>query len=513
MRCTFLPLLLVTSSVPTWAQTPQNPAAGDRAAGDLSAGLQAIVDETGAPGVVALALVNGEVRVQGAGGVRRLGAEDKLRVGDAMHLGSCGKAITATLVARLVEAEDLRWDTTLAEALPDLAANVHADYGAATVLELLQHRAGIAERRRPEIMNFGMFAELDSDPQTARRQLLERTLTEPALPIGEGGHDYSNLGYMAAAAICEARTGKSWEELIGQQVFEPVGLGSAAVGSPAGDSVAVGHRSTPEGPQPLDPGPGGELPGAFGPAGLVSCSLEDWGRFAWDALGTGSLGERLLQDATYAALQTPPDGSNYAAGWAHFERTWAGTTHRAIGHSGSDGTWFSTILVLPQAGVVVISASNSGPPSGQQATDRALEAALAQLETMGVAVPNDELAIREQSARFSAAFVDGDAETMVAIYTEDAVIAPPGMGFLSGKQALLDYWSPKPGRRVTRHQASPERIEVHGDIAYDYGHYSGATEVQGQTSNWGGKYLIVWRRGADGVWRMAQDMWNDGAPK
>lgn len=503
MRCVSLSLLAVISNAPVWAQTTEPT--------DLSERLQAIVGETGAPGVVTMALVNGEVRVQGAAGVRRQGGEDKLEVGDAMHLGSCTKAMTATMVARLVEAERIAWDTTVAEALPDLAGKVHADYGTATVLDLLQHRAGIAERRRPEIMGFSVFAELDSDPQAARLQLLEKTLTEPALAIGADGHDYSNLGYLAAAAMCEARVGKSWEELIVEQVFRPAGMTSAAVGSPAGESVAVGHRSSPGGLQTLDPGPGGELPGAFGPAGLASCSLEDWGRFAWDALGAGPAARQLLKDATYAALQTPPEGSSYAAGWAHFERSFGGRSHRALGHNGSDGTWFSIILVLPDAGVVLVSASNSGPPSGQQAAERALDAALAELEGMGLAGDADELAIREQSAEFSAAFVRGDAEAMVAIYTSDAVIAPPGMGFLSGRQALLDYWSPKPGRKVTRHKAVPERIEIHGDLAYDYGLYAGATETQGQTSAWGGKYLIVWRRGTDGTWRMAQDMWNDGA--
>ncbi len=508
MRRSFLSLILLISSAPAWAQTPDA-----LIVADASDGLQAIVEETGAPGVVALALVGGEVRVQGAAGVRRLGSDDPLQIGDAMHLGSCAKAMTATVVARLVEAEVLRWDMTLAEALPDLAAKLHADYGGATVLELLQHRAGIAERRRPEILDFSVFAELDADPRTARLQLLEKTLTVPALPIGAGGHDYSNLGYLAVAAMGEERAGKSWEALLGQQLFEPVGMGSASAGSPAGASVAVGHRSTPEGLQPLDPGPGGELPSAFGPAGLVSCSLEDWGRFAWDALGTGATGGRLLQGATYAALQAPPEGSDYAAGWAHLERSWGGRTHPALGHNGSDGTWFSMIVVLPESGVVAISASNSGPPSGQQAAERALDAALSELEAMGLAGQSDELAIREQSRRFSAAFVQGDAEAMVDIYTEDAVIAPPGMGFLSGRQALLDYWSPKPGHRATQHQAVPERIEIHGDLAYDYGHYTGVTEAQGQTSAWGGKYLIVWRRSPDGVWHMAQDMWNDGAPK
>ena len=53
------------------------------------------------------------------------------------------KAMTATAVARLVESRRLRWDTTLAEALPELEPGMHAQFRRATVRQLLDHRAGL----------------------------------------------------------------------------------------------------------------------------------------------------------------------------------------------------------------------------------------------------------------------------------------------------------------------------------------------------------------------------------
>ena len=50
---------------------------------------------------------------------------------------------------------------------------------------------------------------------------------------------------------------------------------------------------------------------------------------------------------------------------------------------------------------------------------------------------------------------------------------------------------------------------IQDDLAYDYGVYEVAGERDGQP--WGpagGKYVIVWVRGADGAWRMRLDIWN-----
>ncbi len=120
----------------------------------------------------------------------------------------------------------------------------------------------------------------------------------------------------------------------------------------------------------------------------------------------------------------------------------------------------------------------------------------------------DKAAIARQSERFSAAYVANDIETLLSIYTSDAVIAPPERPFLSGS-SLRNYWQQPAGRQVTHHAVRSEQIVVRGDVAYDWGQYEGAAGPIGKPQLFRGKYLIVWERSADGVWQMAQDMWND----
>ncbi|HEX6910873.1 MAG TPA: nuclear transport factor 2 family protein [Longimicrobium sp.] len=116
--------------------------------------------------------------------------------------------------------------------------------------------------------------------------------------------------------------------------------------------------------------------------------------------------------------------------------------------------------------------------------------------------------IQALSRRFSAAYVAGDVETMVGLYTPDAVIFPGNSEMLQGPDAIRRYWTLPAGQRVTRHVATPTEIRIDGDHAYDYGVYEVAGERGGTA--WGptlGKYVIVWRRTPDG-WRMHLDMWN-----
>lgn len=62
---------------------------------------------------------------------------------DVWLIGSDGKPMTATLIAKLVDRGKLSWTTQLSEMLPMLAKDMRAEYRTVTLLELLSHRAGL----------------------------------------------------------------------------------------------------------------------------------------------------------------------------------------------------------------------------------------------------------------------------------------------------------------------------------------------------------------------------------
>jgi len=124
-------------------------------------------------------------------------------------------------------------------------------------------------------------------------------------------------------------------------------------------------------------------------------------------------------------------------------------------------------------------------------------------------IATDIADIEQQARRFSQAYIDNDLDALVAIYAQDGVIGPPGSGFKSGTD-LRSFWERDSSIVVTKHKTIPVEIIVEGNLAYDWGRYEGAAGPVGSPAAFSGKYLIVWRRGEDGIWRMVQDMWNPG---
>lgn len=176
--------------------------------------------QSGAP-ALAVALVTPGQIAKASAGVTRLDAPAPVAENAFYHAGSCGKAMTATLVGMLVENGGLRWDSTLGEIFPELAATADARVRVVTVEQLLQHRGGVAQ-----LGDADSIAELPPFTGTAteqRAQFAAYVLKQPpANPVGEFA--YSNGGYALLGAIIERVTGESYEQAMTERLFTPLGM-------------------------------------------------------------------------------------------------------------------------------------------------------------------------------------------------------------------------------------------------------------------------------------------------
>ena len=71
-----------------------------------------------APGAALMTIQDYRVADKAVYGVRKLGDPTAVTPSDVWNIGSDGKAMTAVIVARLVERGVLSWDETLASLLP-----------------------------------------------------------------------------------------------------------------------------------------------------------------------------------------------------------------------------------------------------------------------------------------------------------------------------------------------------------------------------------------------------------
>src|SRR4051812_33875208 len=82
------------------------------------ADLEAVRQKYHLPAIGSLLIRDGKITSKIAG-VRKVGDSTPATVDDQFHIGSCTKAMTATLLARYVEKGAIRWNETLAELFPE----------------------------------------------------------------------------------------------------------------------------------------------------------------------------------------------------------------------------------------------------------------------------------------------------------------------------------------------------------------------------------------------------------
>jgi CubicO group peptidase (beta-lactamase class C family) len=339
------------------------PAVGDEAA---TQALKPIRQKFNVPAMAVAVVTSDGIKFLGAVGVRKRGTEIPVTPDDLWHLGSDGKAMTSTLIARLVERRQLKWDSTLAEIFPDLAPQMNPEFQKVTLLQLLSHRAGLPA-------NLDLADYLGNDVQSLRLRAVREELAKPPKGAPAGKYLYSNLGYIIAGAVVERITGQSWENAISNEVFNPLQMKSAAfggTGTPGQIDQPWPH--TDDGKPTGKNGPDMDNPPLMGPAGRIHCSIQDWAKFVQDQLRGGRGTPALLKPESYQKLQTPPFGGDYALGWTVVQRSWAGGN--ALNHGGDNTMNFANVWVAPNRNFAILVCVNQSGDKALQATDEVVRA-------------------------------------------------------------------------------------------------------------------------------------------
>jgi len=298
------------------------------------------------PGMIAaIADSSGILQIESAG-VRKIGSSEAITNEDHFHIGSCAKAMTSALMATLIAENKLQWETTFIEVFPELKDTIHPDYEHITLHQLLTHRAGI-ESNPPDDL-----AVHDNPDIKERRYLYMKDILKEPSSINVGDYNYSNLGYLIAGVMAERVTGESWEELMEESIFEPLGMNSTGFGPPGTTGLVDqpwGHQKVDNVWQPSQ----WDNPEEIGPAGTVHCSVEDWVRFLTLFLKRD---DTVILERRQIEKLIEPVG-DYACGWLVDQKDW--TNGNALFHNGSNARWFVSVWVAPEVNRAFILGTNS----------------------------------------------------------------------------------------------------------------------------------------------------------
>ena len=293
----------------------------------------------------ALVAENGKVIYKGGFGMANMEWNIPNAPDTKFRLGSITKQFTATLTMQLVEQGKIKLDGKLSDYLPDYRKDIGDKV---TIHQLLTHTSGI-----PSYTNQPGFLEnVSRNPYKVNDFVKKYASGDLEFEPGSK-YSYNNSGYFLLGAIIERVTGKPYEQVLKQNIFDPAGMKNT--GYDHHNTIilkrASGYTKTPalSNAAYLDM----SIPYA---AGSLYSTVEDL--YLWDqALYT----DRLLSAAS-KELMYKPFLQNYAYGWVVRNASFKQNNNdiQVITHDGGINGFTTTIVRFPKEKNLIVMLDNTG---------------------------------------------------------------------------------------------------------------------------------------------------------
>jgi CubicO group peptidase (beta-lactamase class C family) len=291
------------------------------------------------------------------------------------RLGSVSKTFTWLTVLKETEAGRLRLDAPVNLFLPESVQLRDQGFTRpVTLRSLMSHSGGFEDRALGHL--------LERDPARVRPLAVYLRQERPRRvhPVGQMS-SYSNYGAALAGEAAAWASGKTFERLAEESLFEPLAMGRTTFREP--------RPARPDLPAPMAPGLAADLSRGFtwtgsafrqepfefigqvAPSGSASSTADDMARYMIALLDGGRVGEgRLYGETTAAALRQPlrrtPAGIN---GWRHgfIAYTLPGGLS-GFGHDGATRTFMTNMTLVPELGLGIFVSTNTS--TGRALTQR-----------------------------------------------------------------------------------------------------------------------------------------------
>ncbi|MCG8346169.1 MAG: beta-lactamase family protein [Chloroflexales bacterium] len=286
------------------------------------------------------------------------------------QIGSTTKTVTGTVAMRLVEAGKLDLDAPIRTYLPQLRLASEEAAAHVTLRHLFTHTGGWV----------GDYFDDLGNGDDALAKITERMADLPQLtPLGSIW-TYNNSGFYLAGRVIEKVTGKPYETVVQELVFDPLDMKMSFFF--AADAityrVAAGHHSSFQQDEPnVQIAHPWALARTAHPAGGIISTVRDQLRYARFQMDDGEQGAttRLLTLETMALMQSPlvPAANGEFMGITWFVHETAGT--RILRHGGATNGQMSAFVMVPSRhfAITVLTNANRGDELHQKITRRALE--------------------------------------------------------------------------------------------------------------------------------------------
>src|SRR5215217_7140689 len=294
----------------------------------------------------ALVAENGKVVYKGAFGMANMEWNIPNTPDTKFRLGSITKQFTATVILQLAEQGKIKLDGKLSDYLPEYRKDVG---NKVTIHHLLTHTSGIPSYTSQP----GFLENVSRNPYQVDEFVKKYASGDLEFEPG-AKFSYNNSGYFLLGAIIERVTGKPYEQVVKENIFDPAGMKNS--GYDRYDTIipkrASGYSNTRDGYRNA-PYLDMSIPYA---AGSLYSTVEDM--YLWDqALYT----DKVLS-APSMALMYKPFLQNYAYGWVVTNASFK-QNHQpvpVITHGGGINGFTTTIVRFPKEKNLIVMLDNTG---------------------------------------------------------------------------------------------------------------------------------------------------------
>ena len=278
------------------------------------------------------------------------------------YIGSLTKQFTAAATLRLAQERRL----TIHDSIGKFIRGVPSDKAGITIEQLLTHTAGIPDT----------IGERYGNEFLSRDEFVRRLLAAP-LDSSRGSFSYSTSGYALLGVIVELASGERYEDYLRDHLFRAAGL--ERTGYVLGPSEMRRAAHARRGSQDLGAPQSRKTWTADGPTwalrgggGMLSAASDLFRWYRALRKGTVLASEYAAQLFEPHVAEDSTRASFYGYGWFLVPQTSHGM---AIGHNGSDGIYYGTLVNFADHDVVVIVLTNAQPP-GFRRVEAGVSAAL-----------------------------------------------------------------------------------------------------------------------------------------
>lgn len=287
--------------------------------------LTSMLRSEGTVGAAAVITINGEIAYMRTFGVKKAGTEDRVDAHTIFRLASVSKPVTGVLARILDNDGTIRLDDKVADHLPGFRLKDTTNTNNLTIRHLLSHTSGLVPHAYDNLVEAHVpFSEIMDS-------LYRVNISAPPGVL----YGYQNVMYSLYDTIARLKTGKSFNTLLQDRLFVPLGMENASAGYASfldNNNKALPHARTGSGFRSIRIN---DRYYTTNPAAGINASIYDLGKLLSALTGPDphALGPFLV-DTVFAPEVISPLRWVYLRQWDRVDSKHYGLGWRIIGYKG-----------------------------------------------------------------------------------------------------------------------------------------------------------------------------------